>query len=93
MTQLINRNITVGERRTSIRLDAEMWSALEEMCHRDGVTLAALVTSLTGAAEYGDRTALLRAAIVRYYRAAATEAGHKAAGHGSLDALVRELAA
>jgi hypothetical protein len=35
----------------------------------------------------GERTQALRTFLLNYYRAAATEAGHKAAGHGGADRL------
>ena len=32
---LVNRNVTIGRRRTSLRLEPAMWDALEEICRRE----------------------------------------------------------
>lgn len=89
MTSLINRNVMVGKARTSMRLEPELWSALEEICHREGMTLACLITSLSpsdvGATAAESRTSAVRVYALNYFREAANEKGHKAAGHGALD--------
>lgn len=36
---LISRNITVGGRRTSVRLEPEMWRALKEIAKRETCTI------------------------------------------------------
>ena len=43
---LINRNVTVGGRRTSMRLEPPMWEALQQVCHREGKPLNRLVTDI-----------------------------------------------
>jgi hypothetical protein len=65
-----------------MRLEPELWNALEEICHRERTTLAGLLSRL--AVPVGGRTSAVRVAILLYYRAAVTEAGHLAAGHGGL---------
>jgi predicted DNA-binding ribbon-helix-helix protein len=81
-SRLINRNVTATSGRTSMRLEPELWSALEEICHRENVTLAEAVQRIEASENGGGRTSAVRVHIVRYYRAAATEIGHLAAGHG-----------
>ena len=36
---LLSRNITVQERRTSVRLEPEMWQALKEIAQREGCNI------------------------------------------------------
>ena len=43
-SRLANRNVMSIAGRTSMRLEPEVWAALEEICHREDVTLAELVT-------------------------------------------------
>jgi predicted DNA-binding ribbon-helix-helix protein len=80
---LINRNITVEGRRSSMRLEASMWDALREICRRERITLPELCTSVARAKRPAlTLTAALRVLIANYFRVAATEEGHARAGHG-----------
>ena len=81
-SRLINRNVTAARGRTSIRLEPEFWDALGEYCARSGVTTQALVRDVDLDTAPGHRTSEIRVRLVRYFRDAATEAGHAAAGHG-----------
>jgi predicted DNA-binding ribbon-helix-helix protein len=87
-SRLVNRNVTAGGARTSIRLEPELWDALLEICKRERMTLARIVqnieTKRLAAADTGGRTSAVRVHIMEYFRAAATEAGHAAANHGAL---------
>jgi predicted DNA-binding ribbon-helix-helix protein len=87
-SRLINRNVTAARGRTSMRLEPELWDALEEICHREGITLAEAVQQIETrhpSASDGGRTSAVRVHIVTYFRAAATEDGHREAGHGTLN--------
>lgn len=75
------RNIRVRGRRTSLRLESPMWDALEEVCLREGVGMDRLISCIRATSE-GNLASAVRTFLVAYYRAAATEQGHKAAGHG-----------
>lgn len=87
---LISRNITILGRRTSVRLEPEMWNALKDISRREGCSMhdiCSLIhirknvrTSLTGA---------IRVFLMLYYRAASTEDGHARAGHGSFETMKR----
>ncbi len=82
MSTLRNRNVTISGRRTSVRLEPEMWQALEEICEREGLTVHELCSGIDARRERRSLTAAIRAHALDYFRAAATEAGHAAAGHG-----------
>ncbi len=79
---LISKNVTVNGRRTSIRLEQENWAALEEICMREGMDFHQLCTLVETHRHIANRTSAIRAFIVSYFRAAATDSGHDEAGHG-----------
>ena len=82
MTTLQNRNIYLNDQRTSLRLEPAMWEALEEICRREGRSLNDICVFIEAQHGRSSRTAAVRVFILRYFRAAATENGHSAAGHG-----------
>ena len=81
---LVNHNVTVGGRRTSLRLEPAMWDALEEICQREKMTEHELCGMVDGCRHASSLTAAVRVFIVTYFRAAATEEGHANIGHGAL---------
>ncbi|HYM01558.1 MAG TPA: ribbon-helix-helix domain-containing protein [Stellaceae bacterium] len=80
---LINRNITVAGRRTSIRLEPQMWDALHQICRREAATLNEIVTEIERRRAASSLTAAIRVFVLSYFRAAATDEGHRLAGHGT----------
>lgn len=81
---LISRNITVAGHRTSVRLEPAMWAALQEICRRERCSLHAVCTQIAAQRQPGTSlTAAIRVFIMAYFRAAATDDGHRRAGHGS----------
>jgi predicted DNA-binding ribbon-helix-helix protein len=68
-----------------MRLEPEVWDALEEMCARESTSLREIVERIDGAGT-GGRTSAVRVHVLGYFRAAATELGHRTAGHGSIPA-------
>jgi predicted DNA-binding ribbon-helix-helix protein len=81
---LVNRNVQVGPRRTSLRLEPAMWDALEEICRREEITQHELCRMIDERRRASSLTAAIRVFIVNYFRAAATEEGHASIGHGAL---------
>jgi predicted DNA-binding ribbon-helix-helix protein len=79
---LMNRNVTVAGRRTSMRLEPAMWDALQEICVREGKALNELVTEIDRQRSESSLTAAIRVHLLRYFVAAATDEGHRLAGHG-----------
>ncbi len=80
MSRLAIRTVSVASGRTTMRLEPELWAALEEICRRERVSLSELVRRVDSAE---GRTSAVRIHALTYFRAAATEAGHYAAGHDS----------
>ncbi len=87
-SRLVNRNVTSAAGRTSIRLEPELWDALEEICRRENMSLTEAIRSIErgwrGSGQPGGRTSAVRVHIVTYFRSAATEHGHAMATHGTL---------
>ena len=83
-SRLVNRNIIASRGRSSMRLEPEIWEALQEICRREQVMLGDLVQQVEGKAGEGGRTSAMRVFVFEYFRCAATEEGHRLAGHGSL---------
>ena len=74
-SRLVNRNVTASRGRTSMRLEPELWEALEEICQRESVTLADLVKRIEQAGHPGGRTSAVRVHVLSYFRTVAHKAG------------------
>ena len=83
-SRLVNRNIIATRGRSSMRLEPEIWDALQEICKREQVGLGDLVQRVEGDGPEGGRTSAVRIFAFQYFRAAATELGHTETGHGAL---------
>lgn len=81
---LVNRNVFIGRRRTSVRLEPAMWDALAEICRREQMTVHDLCGLIDERRRASSLTAAIRVFIVTYFRVAATEDGHANVGHGTL---------
>lgn len=46
MSGLVKRSITISRHRTSIALEKEFWTILEEMAERAGLSLASMIITL-----------------------------------------------
>jgi len=79
---LVSGNVTVDGKRTSMRLEPAMWVALREVCTREGKSMNALVTQIDRGRAASTLTAAIRVFLLAYYKEAATEDGHRSAGHG-----------
>ena len=82
VSRLVNRNVVAERGRTSMRLEPELWEALLEICGREGEDMSSLVRKVEQHGHAGGRTSAVRVFVMSYFRDAATELGHTAAGHG-----------
>jgi predicted DNA-binding ribbon-helix-helix protein len=82
-SRLVTRNVVSGRGRTSVRLEPELWDALHEIRQRERIGLDTLIRHIEQVRLAGSRTSALRIFIFNYFREAATEEGHCAAGHGT----------
>ena len=67
-SRLVNRNVTAGRGRTSMRLEPELWEALAEICRRERQGLNSLVQQIEAAGHPGGRTSAVRVFLVEYFR-------------------------
>lgn len=58
-----------------------MWDAMRQVCDRESKTLNQLVTEIDSQRLESSRTAAIRVYLLRYFCAAATDEGHRLAGH------------
>ncbi len=83
VSSLQSRNVTVGGRRTSVRLEPDMWSATMDICRRERINVHDLCSAIQKhKSPKTSLTAAIRVFIMAYFRVAATDAGHEMAGHG-----------
>lgn len=82
-TRLISKNVTVLGKRTTMRLEPEIWLYLDEIAERAKMTVSEVCSKVCG--QYPDvkQSSLMRTFVASYYRNAATEEGHRRAGHNS----------
>jgi predicted DNA-binding ribbon-helix-helix protein len=80
---LVMRNISVRGRRTSIRLEPQIWDTLAEICCREFCTPHDVCSYVAERKPpHGSLTSSLRVFILNYFRTCATEDGHHRTGHG-----------
>lgn len=84
---LESRNVMIGGRRTSVRLEREIWLALDEICLREKVTLHRLCGAIDAQRGPSGRSSAMRVLAIGYFREAATDLGHQQAGHGPLSPM------
>jgi predicted DNA-binding ribbon-helix-helix protein len=82
VSRLVNRNVVAERGRTTMRLEPELWDALLEICRREGRNISSLVRNVEQNGHVDGRTSAVRVFVMSYFRDAATEVGHFAAGHG-----------
>lgn len=85
---LVSRNVTILGRRTSVRLEPEMWKALQDIARREGCSSHDICSLINIRKNHQTSlTAAIRVFLMLYYRAAATEEGHLKVGHGCFEAM------
>ena len=89
-SSLVSRNITILGRRTSVRLEPEMWLALRDISKREKCNMHEICSLIYARKQPNTSlTAAIRVFLMLYYRSAATEEGHARAGHGDFSAMRR----
>lgn len=82
---LQNYNISVGRKRTTVRLAPEMHTAIEKIAELEKCDINKVFEYIAGTREPGIGLSIaIRVFAIQYFMAAATEEGHRNAGHGSL---------
>ena len=77
---LINGNLVVSGHRTSVRLEEEMWAALNDVAERKGYTVHDLASRIFHRRKKSGQsfTSAIRVFLMMYYRNAARRAEHDA---------------
>ena len=65
---LESRNVTVGNKRTSMRLEPQMWDSLEKIARNEGVTINSLCTQIDLRRGSVGLTSATRVFIISYFR-------------------------
>lgn len=87
-TGLLSKNVTILRKRTSVRLEYEMWGALYEIADREGCSIHEICSLVyLRKARSSSLTASIRVFIMLYFKAASTEQGHMKAGHGDFSRM------
>lgn len=87
---LRSRNIRVLGRRTSVRLEPQMWDALADIARREYCRIHDLCSLVQMRKNPNTSlTAAIRVFVMLYYRAATTDEGHGRAGHGDFDRMMQ----
>jgi len=85
-SSLVSRNVTIQGRRTSVRLEPEMWKALTEVSKREKCSSHEICTLVSLRKKPNTSlTAAIRVFVMLYFRAASTEVGHERSGHGNFE--------
>lgn len=84
---LVQKNVTVNGRRTSMRLEPLVWESLDDICNREGTSVNEVVSFVETKVISLHRVcpnlaSSVSAFVAEYYRATVTEEGHRLAGHG-----------
>ncbi len=76
-SSLVSRNVRIAGRRTSVRLEREIWEALVDICQRESATLNQICTHVAASRPDGGFTSNLRVFIMGYFRGQANPAERK----------------
>ncbi|NQU59064.1 MAG: ribbon-helix-helix domain-containing protein [Rhodospirillales bacterium] len=77
---MISKNVTINGRRTSLRLEEEIWNAVDDTCQREGLSVHQLFTLIDTHRHGVSRTSAVRSFIVGYLRALAPMNGTQRKG-------------
>ncbi|MDE2197922.1 MAG: ribbon-helix-helix domain-containing protein [Rhodospirillales bacterium] len=70
-SRLVNRNVFSLRGRTSMRLEPELWDALQDICRREASSITDIVQRIEARGHPGGRTSAVRVFVVEYFRALA----------------------
>lgn len=66
--RMLTRNIIIGSRRTTVRLEAAIWEALDEICVRERTTRHDLCTQIESGRDGINRAQAVRSVVINYFR-------------------------
>jgi len=66
--RMFTRNIVIGSRRTTVRLEAAIWEALDDMCVRERISRHELCTRVEARRDKVNRAQAVRSVVMNYFR-------------------------
>jgi len=84
--RMLTRNIVIGTRRTTVRLEAAIWEALDDLCVRERLSRHDLCTQIEADRDGVNRAQAVRSVVMNYFRLS-LKGGE--AGHGTLHAALK----
>ncbi|MDA0305830.1 MAG: ribbon-helix-helix domain-containing protein [Proteobacteria bacterium] len=77
---MISKNVMINGQRTSLRLEQEIWGAVDDTCQREDLTVHQLFTLIDAHRHGVSRTSAVRSFVVGYLRALAPMNGTQRKG-------------
>jgi predicted DNA-binding ribbon-helix-helix protein len=79
-----HRTVNIFGKRTSVRMETQIWDALKIIAKREHCTINELVSLIyRQKTEESSLSSALRVFAVNYFLESSTDQGHKSAGHGT----------
>ena len=82
LTTLKSRNVIVGQRRTSMRLEPEMWGGIEAVARREKLSISTMVSKIDQRRGSASLTSATRVFVLTYFRLLAEDL--ELAAHGKI---------
>ena len=64
----IRKNVTIGHRRTSVSLEAQVWNGLSDICKRESIGMDGLCTMVAERRQESSMSSALRVFLLTYFR-------------------------
>ncbi|MEO9901319.1 ribbon-helix-helix domain-containing protein [Nisaea sp.] len=64
----IRKNVTIGHRRTSVSLEAQVWNGLSDICKRESIGMDGLCTLVAERRQESSMSSALRVFLLTYFR-------------------------
>ena len=81
---LVSKNVVINGRRTSVRMEPEVWKAIDEITHRERIDRNHIFSTVANRLKpHESLSSAIRVFVICYYRDSSTESGHVRAGHGA----------
>lgn len=85
--RMYTRNVVIFGRRTKVRLEASIWSALDDICVRECMSRHDLCSRIEEVRGNANRAQAIRAAVVSYFRTLSMPGGSKGTVDAALNAV------
>ncbi len=66
--KLLTRNVVIDGKRTTIRLESDIWDAVDDLCKREKISRHDLCSHVEAGRDGLNRAQAIRAVVVNYFR-------------------------